>query len=206
MGAEGLTDDAAINAARARRRKAMIATMLVSQGVPMFLAGDAIGNSQQGNNNVYCQDNETSWIDWANRDDAMLDFCTAMIELRHAHPVLAQDHFLLGESTEDGRIEIAWYQPDGSEMDEGAWNQPQLRVLGVMLDYSAREVFLGGGRPLFIALNAGEALDFVLPERADGKGWVRILDTSADDAFIHEPVTAGTVAIPAQALCLFEPG
>ncbi|WP_260926310.1 glycogen debranching protein GlgX [Novosphingobium sp. 9] len=204
MGAEGPTEDEGVNAARARRRRAMIATLLVSQGVPMMLAGDAIGNSQQGNNNVYCQDNETAWIDWPHRDDALFDFCSGMIELRHAHPVLAQDNFLLGASSEEGRVEIAWFQPDGREMTPELWEQASLRVLGLQLDYSAREVFLGGPRPLFMVLNAGDALEFTLPEREGG--WVRVLDTAADDCFAEQALEGAAAAIPAQALCLFAPG
>ena len=96
----------------------MIATLLLSQGVPMLLGGDELGNSQNGNNNVYCQDNEIGWTDWNGLDDPFLNFCKGAIAFRKAHPVLKQERFLTGEATEDGTIEVAWYRPDGAFMDD----------------------------------------------------------------------------------------
>ncbi|MFD2137879.1 hypothetical protein ACFSLT_26490 [Novosphingobium resinovorum] len=201
MGAEGATDDEAITAARARRRRAMVATLMVSQGVPMLLSGDEIGNSQHGNNNVYCQDNELGWLDWESRDDAFLDFCSRMIALRRQYPVLCQENFLMGETGDNERLEIAWFQPDGRAMDGELWGQQGLRVLGMLLDYSTREVFLDGGRPLFTVVNAGDGLDFTLPEGE----WVRLLDTARDDPFTEEPVDREAAAISPGSLCLFRP-
>jgi len=119
------------------------------------LAGDEFGNSQSGNNNVYCQDNETAWVDWARKDDALLEFCARMVAFRREHPVLSQDNFLNGTPVGDGRVEIAWHQPDGREMDAELWGQAQLRVLGLFLTYSAQEAFVEGERPLFLVFNAG---------------------------------------------------
>ncbi|WP_285020869.1 glycogen debranching protein GlgX [Novosphingobium sp. fls2-241-R2A-195] len=201
MGAEGATDDEAITAARARRRRAMVATLMVSQGVPMLLSGDEIGNSQHGNNNVYCQDNELGWLDWESRDDDFLDFCSRMIALRRQYPVLCQENFLMGETGDNERLEIAWFQPDGRAMDGELWGQQGLRVLGMLLDYSTREVFLDGGRPLFTVVNAGDGLDFTLPEGE----WVRLLDTARDDPFTEEPVDREAAAISPGSLCLFRP-
>ncbi|MFD1961704.1 hypothetical protein ACFSHP_26410 [Novosphingobium panipatense] len=201
MGCEGPSEDEGLNAARARRRRAMVATLMISQGVPMLLSGDEIGNSQQGNNNVYCQDNATAWIDWEAADGAFLDFCSRMIELRHQFPVLAQENFLLGKTGDNERVEVAWFQPDGREMDEELWSQAGLRVLGVLVDYSTREVFLDGGRPLFAVLNAGDGLNFALPEGS----WVRMLDTARDDPFAEEPIGDGMAAISPASVCLFRP-
>jgi glycogen operon protein len=167
----------------------------------MLLSGDEIGNSQQGNNNVYCQDNATAWIDWEAADGAFLDFCSRMIELRHQFPVLAQENFLLGKTGDNERVEVAWFQPDGREMDEELWSQAGLRVLGVLVDYSTREVFLDGGRPLFAVLNAGDGLNFALPEGS----WVRMLDTARDDPFAEEPIGDGVAAISPASVCLFRP-
>ncbi|MBB5985044.1 glycogen debranching protein GlgX [Sphingobium lignivorans] len=207
MGAEGETEDEAIIAARARRRRAMIATLFLSQGVPMLLAGDEIGHSQGGNNNVYCQDNETAWIDWTRRDDAFLDFVAKMIAFRRDHPVLSQDMFLLGESTEEHRIEIAWHQPDGREMDEELWGQAGLRVLGLFVDHSARAPFVENENisALFIVLNAGDGLDFTLPTPNGVTGWVRVVDTARDEAFAPEPCPGDTVAIEPASVCVFAP-
>jgi len=208
MGVEGPTDDAGIVAARARRRRALMATMLLSQGVPMILAGDEIGNSQNGNNNVYCQDNETAWVGWPDRDDAFLDFVARMVAFRQEHPVLSQETFLLGDRAEDGRIEVVWYQPDGREMDEQLWGQAELRVIGLFVDHSARAAFLEDENigALFIVLNAGDALDFVLPSHNGIETWMRVVDTARDDPFAQEPCSSATAAIPAESVCVFTPG
>lgn len=205
MGAEGPTEDADINAARARRRRSMLATLLLSQGVPMILAGDELGNTQQGNNNVYCQDNETAWVNWANKDDVLLAFCARMVGFRRAHPVLSQDNFLNGDPAEDGRREIAWHQPDGREMDAELWAQAELRVLGLFLTYSAQEAFVEGERPLFIVLNAGDEVTFTLPEHNGIEKWHRVVDTSRDDAFEAEALDSGTVIVPAASVSVFAP-
>ncbi|TCU57445.1 glycogen operon protein [Novosphingobium sp. PhB57] len=205
MGAEGPTEDEGINAARAARRRAMLATLLLSQGVPMILAGDEFGNSQNGNNNVYCQDNETAWIDWAGKDDALLAFTARMVGFRRDHPVLSQDNFLNGEPAEDGRVEIAWHQPDGREMDGELWEQAELRVLGFFLTYSAQEAFVEGERPLFIVLNAGDEVTFTLPDHNGIARWQRVLDTARPDAFEPEPVEGETVIVPAHSVCVFAP-
>ena len=105
-------------------RSAMVATLMVSQGVPMLLSGDEIGNGQQGNNNVYCQDNDLGWLDWEGKDDQFLDFCARMITLRRQYPVLCQENFLMGETGDNERVEIAWFQPDGIHPNARA--QPRL--------------------------------------------------------------------------------
>ncbi|WP_395396282.1 glycogen debranching protein GlgX (plasmid) [Novosphingobium sp. BL-8A] len=205
MGAEGPTDDIGINAARARRRRAMLATLLLSQGVPMILAGDEFGNTQNGNNNVYCQDNETAWLNWADKDDVLLAFCARMVGFRRAHPVLSQDNFLNGDPAEDGRMEIAWHQPDGREMDAELWGQAELRVLGLFLTYSAQEAFVEGERPLFIVLNAGDEVTFTLPEHNGIEKWHRVMDTSREEAFEAEEVESGTAIVPAASVSVFAP-
>jgi glycogen operon protein len=207
MGAEGATDDEGINAGRARRRRNMIATMLLSQGVPMILAGDEIGNSQNGNNNVYCQDNETAWIDWPGRDDAFLEFVSRMVAFRRDHPVLSQDTFLLGDSTPEDRTEISWHQPDGREMDEELWSQASLRVLGLFIDHSAKAAFVENENigALFIVLNAGDGLDFTLPVDNGVERWCRVIDTSRDAPFDPEPCDGPAVEIAPASVCVFQP-
>ncbi|MCW2351626.1 MULTISPECIES: glycogen debranching protein GlgX [unclassified Sphingobium] len=207
MGTEGATDDGDIRAGRSQRRRNMIATMLLSQGVPMILSGDEIGNSQQGNNNVYCQDNETAWITWPERDGAFLDFVQRMVRFRLDHPVLAQETFLLGDAGDDGRTEVAWYQPDGREMDEAVWAETELRVLGLFIDHSARAAFLDDENigALFIIVNAGDALDFTLPHPNGIAHWTRILDTASADPFSEESCEGDVLAIPANSVCVYAP-
>jgi glycogen operon protein len=203
MAAEGPSDDPAIITARAKRRRAMLASLMLAQGVPMLLAGDEIGNSQQGNNNVYCQDNPTSWIDWAHADEAMLDYVRGLTALRASHPVLAQNVFLHGDSE---RVEIAWFQPDGSPMDEGAWAQAELRVLGLYIDRSQRETGeeRDGERPLFIVLNAGEAVEFTLPGGPDMPRWHPILESGSDQPFPQAQNAAIMIAsVPGGSVCVY---
>lgn len=183
MGAEGATDDQGINDNRARRRRNMMATLMLSQGVPMIVAGDEVGNSQHGNNNAYCQDNEIGWIDWSGLDDPFLAFCQKMIGFRKAHPELRQERFLTGETSEDGRIEIAWFKADGSFMDDGAWNDGELRVLGVYLSRSVSAPENEDMQGLYMLFNAGGDCEINLPEVNGVREWQRLVETGADDAF-----------------------
>jgi glycogen operon protein len=205
MGAEGATDNADINAARARRRRNMMATLMLSQGVPMILAGDELGNSQDGNNNAYCQDNEIGWTDWAGLDDPFLDFCRQAVAFRKAHPVLRQERFLTGETGEDGRIEIAWYRPDGGFMDDGAWNDDELRVLGVYLSKSANAPETETMDDLFLIFNAGGDCEFHVPEVNGLTKWSRIADTGAERDAFKVRDQDNPVMVYAQSVAVFAP-
>ena len=146
MGAEGPTDDPGILEARERQKRNMLATLLLSQGVPMICGGDEIGRTQNGNNNAYCQDNEISWVDW-NLDDrkkALLEFTTSLIALRREHPNLHRRKFFQDRSISPGAVEkrqvdglevqdVAWYRPDGEQMTEEEWTAGSIRCLGVRL-------------------------------------------------------------------------
>ncbi|MBB4067196.1 glycogen debranching protein GlgX [Gellertiella hungarica] len=187
MGFEGRTDDEGIKAARARRRRAMILTLLSSQGVPMILGGDELGNSQDGNNNAYCQDNEIGWTDWSGIDDPFLNFCREAVAFRKAHPCLRQDPFLIGEPDEEGHFELAWFAPNGKRMQDENWNDPELRVLGVFV---CRRRVIGDQEPgdcLLVVLNAGADCTFTLPSINGTKTWDRVADTGAEDAFARHP-------------------
>ncbi|MGR9236579.1 glycogen debranching protein GlgX (plasmid) [Rhizobium leguminosarum] len=205
MGAEGVTDNEDINSLRARRRRNMMATLMLSQGVPMILAGDEVGNSQGGNNNAYCQDNEIGWTDWSGLDDPFLDFCRQAVAFRKAHPVLRQERFLTGETAEDGRIEIAWYKPDGNFMDDGAWNDEGLQVLGVYVSRSVNAPDTETIDDLFLIFNAGGDCEVHLPVVNGLKQWSRVLDTGTEtDAFeVHEP--ENPVIVYAQSVAVFAP-
>lgn len=192
-GAEGPTDDPGINALRARQKRNFLATLLLSQGVPMLLAGDAMGHTQQGNNNAYCQDNEISWINWAglrngNAEDHLLAFVQKVIGLRKAHPVFRRRSFFQGRAIKGAGVkDILWLRPDGREMTDEQWNQENARTLGIVLSGSAvDEVDERGLRQtdnnFLLLLNAHhEDVPFSLPTVASGMVWSSLIDTSCDE-------------------------
>ena len=200
MGAEGPTDDPAITAARDRRRRNLIATLMLSQGTPMLLAGDELGNSQGGNNNAYAQDNPTGWVDWDGADPAFLDFVRRVIAFRRAHPILRQKRFLHSQPREqDGLPDLFWRRADGAPMTPDDWNDPDRRLL-------AAEMRMASGTPAYAALpgavflvfNNGPKAQVRLPDAPDGR-WRRRLDSARDDdtdlpAHDLEPIAADSVA------------
>ncbi len=194
-GVEGETADPAVLALRARQSRNMLATLLLSQGVPMLTAGDEIARTQHGNNNAYCQDNAISWVDWT-IDDArgrLLAFVRRAIELRRAHPAFRRRHFFEGRAlhgTPEDK-DIAWLKPDGTEMTEQEWNNGYARCLGVYLAGDRLGETDARGRALadddFIVLfNAHDGpIAFTLPP-FDGFGWLVLLDTARDDGLAAE--------------------
>jgi len=199
-GVEGPTDDAAINALRARQKRNMIATLLLSQGVPMILAGDELGQTQNGNNNAYCQDNEVSWIDWdlTAEEKSFLDFVAHMISFRRNHPVFSRRRFLQGRELADGIREVAWLRPDGGEMTDTEWHTTYNRCLGIYLAGTVIERVDKRGKPVrddnFLTLfNAHhERIDFLLPEFHAGGLWLVALDTAnAKRPFEHKHYEPG---------------
>jgi isoamylase len=184
-GAEGPTDDPRILEIRERQRRNFLATLLLSQGVPMISHGDELGRTQRGNNNAYCQDNELTWIDWdltdAERD--LFDFTARLIRLRRSQPVLRRRKYFQGRSIR-GVKDVAWLAPDGREMTDDAWNAESMRSLGMLLAGDAIEEVDERGRPvagdtLLVLLNAHhEKVAFTLPPLdADHRQWLRIIDT-----------------------------
>lgn len=181
-GAEGPTQDAAILARRARRRRNLMATLLLSQGTPMILGGDELGNSQGGNNNAYCQDNPIGWIDWQDSDPHFLDFCQRVIAFRKAQPILRQKRFLHSQPREqDGIPDLFWRRADGKPMELADWSDPELRFL-------AAEMRMASGTPdyaalrgaVFLVMNAGPKINVHLPDTSQRGIWRRQLDTSRD--------------------------
>lgn len=135
-GAEGRTDDAAVNALRRRQQRNFLATLLLSQGVPMLLAGDEMGRTQGGNNNAYCQDNEISWVDWnlQAEDQQLIEFVQRVSKLRRDAPVFRRSEFLQGQPVRDSGVkDVTWLSPDGREMDHNEWRQSHARCLGICL-------------------------------------------------------------------------
>jgi isoamylase len=186
-GVEGPTDDLTINALRAQQKRNFLATLLLSQGVPMLLAGDEVGHTQRGNNNAYCQDNEISWIDWdaANGEKKLIGFVQKVIALRRNHPVFRRRNFFQGRAIKGvGIKDILWLRPDGREMSDEEWHQEHARTLGMFLSGEAVDELDEKARPVkdenfLVMMNAHhEEIPFLLPTAASGMLWIVLLDTS----------------------------
>jgi len=196
-GEEGPTDDEAINRLRARQRRNFIVTLLLSQGVPMFLAGDEVGRTQNGNNNAYCQDNEISWINWdqLGTERELVSLVRKVIALRQHHPVFRRRNFFQGRAIKGAGIkDILWLRPDGREMDDQEWNQEHARTLGLFLSGSAVDEIDERGQLItdenfVLLMNAHhEEVPFSLPSVASGMMWITLIDTSCESA--RSPSTA----------------
>lgn len=203
-GVEGPTDDPAVLEARKRRRRNMLATVILSQGTPMLLAGDEIGNSQQGNNNAYCQDNEISWLDWAGADHDLAGFVGALTAFRRDHPALRQDIFLHARPREeDGLPDVEWRDLSGD--GEPDWDAPDLAELAVVFRGSAEAAdYARTDDAVMVVFNRSErAVPVSLPETAPGMGWAVGIDTSAEIQTVR-PLADGKLTAPAQSvLALF---
>src|SRR6202522_84478 len=187
-GAEGESDDPQILALRARQQRNLLTTLLLSQGVPMIAHGDELGRTQQGNNNVYCQDNELSWVDWhldQPRQD-LLDFTRQLVHLRRDHPVLRRRRFFRGDAPDGGIGDLAWFLPDGNRMQDSDWDWEEARSVGVFLNGQAITEPDQEGDPVtddsFLILFNGhhEPVEFRLPGTAIGEKWHVAVDTFRD--------------------------
>ncbi len=185
-GVEGPTDDPDVLALRARQRRALLATLLVSAGVPLLLGGDEIGRTQRGNNNAYCQDDELSWFDWANVDADLLVFTRDLIRLRRTHPVLRRRRFHTGADAAD----LRWFTPSGAPMTDADWADRGARAIAVFLDGDTDPDIAADGTPLvdddlLLLVNAWwEPLGFTVPVAGS---WAVVCDT-------HTPSRSGPVA------------
>src|SRR4051794_5325176 len=204
-GAEGPTDDPEVLALRGRQSRALLASLLLSLGVPMLLGGDEVGRTQHGNNNAYCQDNPTSWFDWEHVDKEMLEFTTGLVALRQAHPALRRRRYVTGASPD----ELGWFTPSGARMTDADWQDPVARGLAILVDGSAEPDRDVVGSPLvdddLLMLVNGwwEPLPFTLP--AHTTGWRIELDTAPGvvwpvEAEVHAPGSVVTVGPRSMAL------
>jgi len=186
-GVEGATTDQGIAALREKQKKNFMATLMLSQGVPMICGGDEISRTQRGNNNAYCQDNELSWVNWklnaAKKE--LLEFTRFMIRLRRSQPVLMRRKFFQGRSIrEAGEKDLTWFEPNGQEMNGQAWNSPPLRCLGVRLSGTELGETDEEGNPLtgdtlFLIFNAHpEPIEFILPKLSPDEQWERVVDSA----------------------------
>jgi glycogen operon protein len=187
-GVEGETDDPEVSALRRRQVRNFLATLFLSQGVPMLLGGDEFGRSQQGNNNAYCQDTEISWYDWGAVDRDLQVWTEAVVDLRKRHPVFRRRRFFQGRSVRGsigrGQLpDIGWFRPDGGEMTNTDWRVEYAKSLAVFLNGSAIPDPDELGRPVvddsfYLLFNAwDQELGFTLPSPRWGRAWTRVLDT-----------------------------
>ncbi len=188
-GVEGASANLAIRAFRRRQKRNLMATLLLSQGVPMILGGDEMGRTQGGNNNAYCQDNAIGWVDWTKSEDErdFADFVRRLLALRARAPVFRRSVFFSGRGNGAGPKDIAWLRPDGREMEEADWHAPERACLGVLYDAVAYD--LAAPSAYLLLLNAsGNTVEFALPELPRDRAWRCVVDTVAENGM---PSAAG---------------
>jgi len=210
-GIEGPTSNAAILAARRAAQRNMLATLMLSQGVPMICGGDEVGRTQRGNNNAYCQDNDTSWSDWnlGRRHRDLMRFAREAVRVRLAHPVLRRRSFFAGRSSVvSGEKDLAWLRPDGEEMTEGDWTDAERRAVTMRISGRVSDDRDEAGRPvdaetLLVLFNAGDtATRFVLAPDDRERRWVRRLHTGQGPA---PELRGGATILEARSLAVFGP-
>ncbi|HTR33609.1 MAG TPA: glycogen debranching protein GlgX [Gaiellaceae bacterium] len=204
-GVEGPTDDPEIDALRGRQQRNFLATLLLSQGVPMLLGGDEWGRSQRGNNNAWCQDNELSWFDWSAADEELLAFARRLIELRRTHPVFRRTKFFEGKG--DLLPDVWWMRPDGRRMTRRDWDNLGGRAIGVFLNGDELNAETRTGEEVrdesfLILFNAHfEDISFRLPARRFGTRWQLELQTgTVEDGRL---VPGGEVTVGSRSVALF---
>jgi glycogen operon protein len=187
-GVEGETRNEEVLALRAQQQRNFLATLLLSQGVPMLLAGDEMGRTQRGNNNAYCQDNVVSWVDWRDPDLALLEFTRLLVSIRRSHPVFQRRRWFEGSSIRGANLtDIGWFKPDGHEMVESDWHVTFARAVGIYLNGQGIQSLGPRGQRLvdddfYLVLSADAGtLEFTIPEALGPGDWNVIVDT--DPAF-----------------------
>jgi len=194
-GAEGPTDDPEINKLRRRQRRNFLATLLLSQGVPMICSGDEYGRSQNGNNNAYCQDNELTWFrwNWTDEEKELVEYTRKLIDLRRKHPVFRRPKFLRGKRVRGSEFkEVTWFNQAGTEMKGDEWHGPLANVLGALFLGKTTTIRDEHGMPVIdhtflLLFNADHRnASFVLPGR-DNLLWELIINTEHEEGFLSEP-------------------
>jgi len=211
-GVEGPTDDEAVRALRKRQMKNLLATLLLSQGTPMLLAGDEFARTQNGNNNAYCQDNAISWVHWDHDERArrLVAFVQRLTGLRHKYPILRHRRFLSGEHNEAlGVKDLTWVSATGEEMGNGDWENGATRCFGMLLDGRAQQTGIrqrGHEATLLVVFNAWQdVVKFTLPEAPEGAAWQLVLDTNMAELPDGERFDFGHVyEVTARSLLLLE--
>jgi isoamylase len=214
-GVEGETDDPEILALRAQQRRNFIATLMLSQGVPMLLHGDELGRSQGGNNNGYCQDDEITWIDWENVDEGLLEFTKLVTKLRTDHPTFRRRRFFHGRPVRreegDPVQDIAWLTPAGELMNDEDWDASFAKSVAMYLNgHGIREMDERGETVtddcFYLAFNAShEPIDFTLPADEYAVGWTVVVDSSELEEVEPRPFKAGeTVTLEPRSLIVLQ--
>ncbi|OJH37790.1 glycogen debranching protein GlgX [Cystobacter ferrugineus] len=205
-GVEGETRDLAVNALREQQKRNFLATLFLSQGVPMLVAGDEMGRTQRGNNNAYCQDNPLSWVEWRLTEPQrkLLDFTRRMSRLRREQPVLSKRRFFRGATIFDSELkDLAWFRPDGQEMKKEDWEKPFARSVCFLLGGDAIATPDDDGRrivgdTLLVLMNAHhEPITFHLPAIEWGADWEEVVDTSQSRVSHHPHTPAGGTLVVA---------
>jgi isoamylase len=206
-GAEGPTDNPEIVKLRNRQKRNLLTTLFLSQGVPMLVAGDEFGRTQQGNNNAYCQDNEISWLNWAEADQDLLAFTRRLIALRKEHPIFRRRKWFRGKPVKGrGPEDIAWFLPEGGEMEDHNWDHDFARSLGIYLNGLGLHSVNPQGEPIkddnfYIMFNAhNEHLNYKLPDFLTNKSWQIVLDTSNDEVFEQTLNNKETIRVEGRAV------
>jgi len=208
-GIEGATDDPLIMALRNQQLRNFLTSLFLSQGVPMLVAGDELGRTQQGNNNTYCQDNELSWIDWQNLNQPLLAFTRKLIRLRKEHPVFCRRRWFKGHPLSEAELEdIAWFLPEGTGMTDQHWTG-FAKSMAVFLNGAALRSFTMDARQImdesyYIIFNAyHEQLNYVLPCCKYGAKWTKILDTSCPELQESTHPSRSSVPVEGRSIVLF---
>jgi glycogen operon protein len=205
-GVEGPTDDPEVLARRERRKRNLMATLLLSQGVPMILGGDELSRTQGGNNNAYCQDNETSWYDWDldDRERAFLAFVKETLRFRRAHPSFSRRQFLSGVADAHGVRDVSWWHPSGREMTEQDWHSAEHAPLGMLLDGRLDDLDWRGRKlrdeTFFVIFHAGGEPRKVKAPRPPAKGRWKVAWSTVD----HITVRGYTLTVPPASICVLE--
>ena len=201
-GAEGPTNDPEIRALREQQKRNFFATLLLAQGTPMITAGDEFGRTQRGNNNAYCQDNEISWVNWAEQsedDEALTSFVRKLLELRRKHPVFRRSKFLTGKPVGDsGLKDVMWLAPEGHEMQTADWTSPSGKCLGALVFAAKQPTTTSREDDLFLMLMsaAAESIAFVLPPAKLHGRWRLVFDTARPDETERDRTYQGCKGYP----------
>lgn len=210
-GVEGPTDDPTINDLRDRQRRNFLATVLLSHGTPMLLAGDEFCHTQNGNNNAYAQDNDINWLNWLEIQPsgrALREFMRRLIATRKSFPILYRSRFLVGSRNEELDVtDVTWLAPTATEMSIEQWQDGNARCFGMLLDGRAQETGIqrrGSDATLLIIFNAHhDIVSFKLPEVAEGRHWVELIDTARPEAELATFSLGYIYAVPGRSLCVF---
>ena len=210
-GVEGPTDDPEVNRLRRRQIRNMLATLLLSQGTPMMLAGDEFARTQGGNNNAYCQDDEISWLNWELKEKGthLIQFVQQLTRMRHKYPILRRNLFLNGAYDEElGVKDVTWINANGSEMENDHWGDETMLCFGMILDGRAQSTGIrqrGKEATLLLVINGfHDLVTFTMPQSVGGHKWSLMIDTNLEEPCDHKPFHAGdTYDVTARSLLLF---